>query len=103
MIPVLLMADYYADPLWHRSPAGKGAVMISLDSLPLSAELKIRLRKWAQRFDELMETDYEWPSDAEAAAWVAEGQALLEPLRHELGDEYDVTYFHGDSGAKGRA
>jgi hypothetical protein len=33
-IPILLMADYLADPLWHRT--AEGTSMISLDALPLS-------------------------------------------------------------------
>lgn len=74
--------------------------MIGLDTLPLSPEMKSRLRAWAKRHDSIMDTDYEWPSDADEAAWVAEGQAMLDLLRHELGEKYDVTYFHGDAGAE---
>lgn len=97
MTPLLLMADYGADPLWHRTPAGKGNPMICLDTLPLSTELKGRLRTWARRHDELMDPVYAGPSATAEAEWVAKGQALLEPLRRELGPEYDVEYFEGET------
>ena len=67
--------------------------MISLDSLPLSSGLKLRLRAWSDRFDELMNTDYQWPSGAEEAAWDNEGRGLLGCLRDELGAGYDIGYF----------
>lgn len=91
------MADYGADPLWHRTPDGKGSSMISLDTLPLSSELKNRLRAWARRHDDLMDPAHERPSQAAETEWVAEGQALLPSLRRELGPEYDVEYFEGDT------
>ena len=93
-LPILLMADYHADPLWYRTPHGTGGRMISLESLPLSPALKRRLRAWADRYDGLMATGYEWPSPEVGLAWVAEGRDLLEPLRVELGPGYDVLYFH---------
>ncbi|MGH3430693.1 MAG: hypothetical protein ACRDQZ_24530 [Mycobacteriales bacterium] len=94
-IPILLDADYGADPLWRRdSSRPGGSSMLPLDNLPLSPELKGRLRAWADRFDDLMHTDYEWPTAAEEARWIAEGRALVEPLRAELGPGYKVEYFH---------
>lgn len=96
------MADYLADPLWYRGPHGTGEYMISLDRLPLSAELKGRLRAWADRFDALMHTDYEFPSDADEAAWIADGRALLGPVQEELGPDYDVDYFHEGAAPEGR-
>lgn len=66
--------------------------MVSLDRLPLSAELRAALRAWAARFDDLMRTDYEWPGDAARIAWVADGRALLGPVVEELGSGYDVSY-----------
>lgn len=62
MIPILLMADYTADPLWHRPPDGKGASMLSLKHLPLNPELTARLRGWASTFDSLMGNDFAWSS-----------------------------------------
>jgi len=49
------------------------------------------------RYDALMDTGYEWPSLVEKASWEAAGRALLEPLREELGQGYDVQYFDGGS------
>ena len=93
-VPLLLMADYLADPNWTRSPSGADSGMVPLDRLPLDAELKGRLRAWAARFDELMDTGYEWPSRTEQIAWVSDGRVLLETLRQELGRGYDIQYHH---------
>lgn len=88
------MADYGADPLWHRGVDGGGVAMISLDTLPLSTALKSRLRAWAHRYDILMQAGgYAWPDPATKAAWITEGRALLAPVRRELGPGYDVAYF----------
>ncbi|MEO7124880.1 MAG: hypothetical protein ABI382_05250 [Nakamurella sp.] len=38
-VPLLLMADYLADPVWTRTSRGAGGCMVPLDRLPLSAEL----------------------------------------------------------------
>jgi hypothetical protein len=88
------MADYGAGPLWRRCPSVQGTrvVNLNLDSLPLSSQLKQELRAWAARFDALSGTDYEWPSRAARQHWVADGRALLDPVRRELGADYDVTY-----------
>jgi len=99
-VPLLLMADYLADPVWYRSSNGAGGCMVPLDRLPLSAELKSRLRAWAGRYDALMDTGYEWSSRLEGAAWVVDGRVLLGTLRTELGRGYDVQYFdHGRQGS----
>jgi len=45
-VPLLLMADYLADPVWTRTSSGAGGCMVPLDRLPLGAELKSRLRAW---------------------------------------------------------
>ncbi len=98
-VRLLLMADYLADPLWYRASSGVVTYMIRLESLPLSAKLRERLRAWASRYDALMETGYEWPNPAEEAAWVVDGRSLWNILRVELGPGYDVRYFYGaDSG-----
>jgi hypothetical protein len=93
-VSILLMADYGADPLWRRyeSVQGTRVVNLTLDSLPLSSPLKRELRAWATRFDALSRTDYAWPSRAARQQWVTDGQALLDPVRRELGPGYDVTY-----------
>ncbi|MDQ2852895.1 MAG: hypothetical protein M3Y49_19580 [Actinomycetota bacterium] len=100
-VPLLLMADYLADPVWYRSSSGTGECMVSLDRLPLSAELKSRLRAWAGRYDALMDTGYEWSSRSDEDDWERDGRVLLETLREELGRGYDVQYF--DRGRQGSA
>lgn len=100
-VPLLLMADYLADPVWTRTSSGAGGCMVPLDRLPLGAELKGRLRAWAARFDALMDTEYQWPSRSEEISWVGDGRVLLETLQEELGRGYDVQYF--DHCAQGSA
>lgn len=67
--------------------------MVPLDDLPLGLDLKKRLLSWARRYDELLESDFEWASPSAEAEWLAEGRRLLDPVRDELGSEYDVEYF----------
>lgn len=90
-ISLVLMADYLADPLWSGGPNGATGE-VSLDRLPLSAELKASLRAWAARYDDLMRTGYEWASDAARLAWTADGRALLKPVIDELGPGFEVSY-----------
>lgn len=86
------MADYLADPLWRRGPDGFDEGMIPLDRLPLSAQMKARLRAWAGRYDALMQTGYEWSSDADEATWVTDGRVLRGLVQEQLGPAYDVKY-----------
>jgi len=90
---VKLMADYGAFPLWWLNRRG-GGPGIHPDALPLSPELKMRLLAWAAVYDQLMQTDYEWPNDQALAAFVRQGWALLAELREELGPGYEVWYFN---------
>lgn len=93
------MAEYGpADPLWHRAPDGKGASMISLEHLPLSPELTARLRTWAHTFHDhtianLANQDGNAWTAAAREEWAAEGHALLDLLRQELGPGYDVELY----------
>ncbi|MGI8418274.1 MAG: hypothetical protein ACR2P2_19160 [Nakamurella sp.] len=87
------MADYFAEPVWHRAANGAAASMISLDRLPLSEELKHSLRVWAKRYDALMDTDNEWLSHQDEDRWNADGRTLIHALRAELGPKYDVRLF----------
>jgi hypothetical protein len=50
------------------------------------------LRAWAAPFDALRTTNYEWPNPVDRRRWVADGQALLEPVQRELGAGYDIDY-----------
>jgi hypothetical protein len=93
---VKLMADYYAFPLWAVASEGLGAEwsgMLAPDALPLSAALIERLQAWADEHDQLLDTDYEWPSEDARIAWIDRGRPLAAQLRAELGPAYVVTYF----------
>lgn len=91
--PLVLMADYFADPLWRRSAEGKGGAMVPLESLPLGGELIRRLRAWAAQFDARSDSlGEEWQDPAAEQAWLAQGRELRVAVQDELGPEYDVTY-----------
>lgn len=77
------MCDYAADPIWCE-PTGDN---LALESLPLSAITKERLRAWADRYGE----DDDDIKDLER--FEAEGRALWALLRRELGDTWEVGYF----------
>lgn len=98
-VPILLMADYCADPLWRRCESCQASrvVDLDLDLLPLTSQLKQQLRAWAARFDALSNAGFEWPNIAEERQWITDGRALLDPVRKELGPGYDVTYFADQS------
>jgi hypothetical protein len=91
---LLVMADYFADPIWLRTAHGGGSVSINLESLPLRDDLIAKLRAWAARFDALQHSDYEWPDDATRVSWTEEGHRLTDLVRDELGPDFDVQYFH---------
>lgn len=97
-VPLLLMADYMADPLWTRTSSGLGECSISLESLPLSRRLREQLRAWAARYDARLHTDNKWQSQEDEALWLSDGRALLTSVREELGPDYDVQYFEEPPG-----
>ena len=49
------MADYHCHPLWGTTPEDLGD--ISPEELPISPELKHSLRKWAERYDAILNMD----------------------------------------------
>jgi hypothetical protein len=85
---VLLMCDYYADPIWTESGGG----MIALDRLPLGADTKQALRAWAESYDALADHGYEWPSPEYKRDFDAEGRRLWAIVRNELGPDFEVGY-----------
>ncbi len=86
---IRLMADYCAFPLWRREGG------IGPDDLPLSTELVEALQRWADTFDQLPTSDFEWPSQAAHDAFVHEGHRLKWWLQNELGPEWTVEYAEG--------
>jgi hypothetical protein len=89
-----LMCDYSAEPAWHV-PDG---YMLSLDELPLSAELCAELRQWAERFES------SWPhfaaasrsryfaTMAEEVAFEIQGLELWQRVRAELSGSWEAGY-----------
>jgi hypothetical protein len=84
----ILMCDYFAGPIWWtRSRAGR------LDEIPVSAGTRDALRQWSEAYDELANTDFEWPDEHAKAAFCERGRALWMTVREELGDDWEVGYW----------
>jgi hypothetical protein len=101
-VPLLFMADLTADPIWLRAPDDVYHLadgMVSLDSLPLSDDLKRRVRAWAKVNDEKFE-EGTWPEgkqwtpelEAEHRRWADEGHVLFNEIKAELGPAYDIRH-----------
>ena len=89
-----LMADYECSPLWEQTETGTGN--IDPEDLPISQGLRDALNAWAQRYDETLDRDAPrrsgFPNPEAEAAFNAEGQALLDKLKTELGQEYTLSF-----------
>ena len=90
---IQLMADYQCHPLWDMT-TGQYRDIDPAD-LPLSDELKRRLREWARLYDETlnMETpqDSGFKSEELEREFRVEGHRLAECLRNELGPTFAIT------------
>src|SRR4051812_37650598 len=89
------MCDYSADPVWWESDGS----MAALAELPLGEEMRAALRRWADWFEPTLETQARagdrlsyFPSEAEAAAFEAEGLRLWRRVRAELAGRHEVGY-----------
>ncbi|MBN9058909.1 MULTISPECIES: hypothetical protein [Kaistia] len=75
-------------------PEDKPAYAIEPDDLDLSEELLDRIEVWNDVFDALFDSDdpkaSQFPTPQAEAAWRAEGRALADAIREELGDEWEV-------------
>ena len=88
---IRLMAEYCCDCLWGEDGA------VNQEHFPLRLETRKRLLAWA----EIYHTSLNWQdplatepwSQEKIKAFEEEGRALWAQLRHELGGEYEVTYF----------
>lgn len=78
--------DYSADPVWGTEG------MVDLDSLPLSEDLRVRLREWARDWEEQMGRDFQITDDARYAAWRHAGRSLAKNLARELGPDVEIRY-----------
>lgn len=89
-----LMADYECSPLWEQTEAGTDNV--DPEDLPISQGLRDGLNAWAQRYDDQLDRGDPrlsgFPNLEAEAAFNADGQALLDGLKAELGQEYTLTF-----------
>ena len=87
-----LMAEYGYCTLWDEYGA------VNQETFPLSPQTKQRLLAWAKIYHESLNwhdplATEPW-SQEKRKAFEEEGRSLWDQLRHELGNEYDVTYFN---------
>jgi hypothetical protein len=95
---IILYADYTEPfwPLWKQLPVGRQ--LLSEDDLPLSADLKIRIKAWLNAYDSTY-VEPSWPTwqppvgvseQEEEELWLQEASAIRASMAVELGDEFDV-------------
>lgn len=91
---VLLKAEHVDTPLWDRTP-GRMNDSIDYEELGLSEELAEKLEAWNDRFAAAAfdPEDPEW-----RAAFTADGAALAEELRAEVGAGIEIVYVDGFTG-----
>ncbi|HEC1651981.1 TPA: hypothetical protein R1156_003968 [Yersinia enterocolitica] len=96
MRKIKLMADYQCHPLWDVSPEDYRD--ISPEELPISSELKYRLREWAERYDAILNINDPassgFESKEEEKQFIEDGHKLVRLLQEELGDSYNITYHY---------
>jgi hypothetical protein len=78
-----LMPDFCADPLWHHE-----GYMVSVESVPISEELRQRLRHWARWHDARLHDE----PIKNFEEFCTEGLDLAESLKLELPD-WTIIYF----------
>lgn len=94
-IVLKLMAEYDSWPLWSPPrPVGN----VDPSTLPLTANLRHRLSEWAAAYDATLNRADPlrsgFASVSDEQAFVAEGCRLLEDIRRELGESYEVRFYH---------
>jgi len=91
---IKLMADYHCHPLWGTTPEDMGD--ISPEELPISSELKRSLRRWAERYDAILNMDDPvssgFKNEKEEKQFIDDGYKLALLLQEELGDSYNIIY-----------
>ena len=89
-----LMADYDCSPLWEQTETGMDN--IDPENLPISQGLRDALNAWAHRYNNTLDRNDPcrsgFPIPEAEAAFNADGQALLDRLKEELGQEYTLTF-----------
>ncbi|SFC49156.1 hypothetical protein SAMN05428997_107136 [Bosea sp. CRIB-10] len=81
--------------LWQIDAKGKRK-QVDADDIGLSDVLADRLESWMDTFDaiydEANEAASDFASDAERAAWEAEGTTLAAAIAAELGPDWQITH-----------
>ena len=89
-----LMADYECSPLWEQTKTGLHNV--DPETLPISQGLRDALNAWAQRYDDTLDRDAPrrsgFSNQGAEVAFNADGQALLDRPKAELGKVYTLTF-----------
>ena len=89
-----LMPDYNCFPLWKIDDELGN---VNPDDLPLSTDVKVALRTWADAYDKTLNQEYPpdsgFASPAEEEDFEAEGKRLWKVLQEQLGPDYRVAYF----------
>lgn len=89
-----LMADYECSPLWEQTETSTDNV--DPEDLPISQSLRDALNAWAQRYDDTFDRDDPrrsgFPNPEAEVAFNVDGQALLDRLNAELGQEHTLTF-----------
>lgn len=90
---IKLMADYECFPLWERLEGS--TCNVDPADLPITLELQGALDLWAERYDNTLDRDDPRNSGFQSleaeSVFRTEGEALLEKLRVELGQDYTLT------------
>jgi|SRR5690554_4546548 len=88
-----LMPDYECFALWDID------IVENVDpaNLPISDDLKARIGRWEDRYDDTLNQDDPaasgFPSVDEENAFDNEGRLICKELKNELGESYDISYF----------
>lgn len=87
------MPDYQCWPLWHEDEIGN----VDPASLPITSELRGRLVRWAQQYNDTLVRDDPassgFPSQDAEDAFEREGRALAVDLERELGNDASVRFW----------
>lgn len=97
---IKLMAEYGGTVLWGVAPVDIG--VIDPDRLPLTTELKVALRAWADTYDKTLNEEYPpdsgFASSAEEELFETEGKRLWKELQTQLGPAYKIVYYSSRAG-----
>lgn len=88
---VRIMCDYSADPVWASD-----GTMIDLDDLPVTQELKQRLRAWEEIFDR--QDLFASSPSYDVAAFSRTGRELAREVKRQLPD-WTVVYYDEEAAA----